>query len=652
MKTKSLPLALSVLTALSLLTLPTASHAADPVHIVIDGVVQTFDVAPYVKNDRTYIPLRGVLEKLGAHVFWNEILTQVIVKKGNTFVTLMPDQSVATVNGAVKVLDAPPELQNERTMIPLRFLVEALGADVKWDGNTNTVSITSTPEPITTTKQFNMYMNDPVLTIAPAFVTNEYKWNLLQQLYEGLTHVDEQGKAIPGVAESWETSDDGLTWTFHLRESAKWSDGSPVIASDFETGWKQAIDIKSESPLSFLFDEIQGVHSYHYGPGALREVGIHATDDRTLTVKLEHPMPWFPLLTAEPIFSPQKNQFADGKTFSLTNGPFSIQKWFPYFDMQMEKSATYWDREHVQLDQIHVQLTPAFNDEFLYTLYEGGAIDEMPLLLAQYDALKNNRDYQMVPEPTTSYLIYNESNPALKNAKIRRAFSYAIDPSVYTSTLFQGRAKPAVGLVPSGVSDGSGGGDFRQHAGTVSQSANHDAEVKQLLADGLREAGLTQLPPLTFTIEQSDLSEQIAAFLTKQWHDKLGIDVKINLVSATDKYRLQDTRKYDICFNTWGADYNDPMTFLGLFSTNGIDNKAGYSNPAYDALLKQANAERKASARSQLLVQAEQLVLQDAAVTPLTFREGQILIKPYVRGFHYVGKGRNFDLKNVTIQGK
>lgn len=655
--TKWTHLAVSGLTALSLLTIPTPSQAEDNVRILINGVQQSFDVAPYIQNDRTFIPLRGVLEKLGAQVFWNEDMQEVIVKRGDTFVTLEPYWPFASVNGAEHELDVEPELKNDRVMVPLRFLIETFGEEVQWDGATNTVKISSKSQPVTSNKQFNMYVNTDIATLEPSQVTYDYEWNVLKQLYEGLVRINDAGMPVPGVAEAWDVSTDGLTYTFHLRDTAKWSDGSPVTAADFEYGWKRAIDIESSNKLSFLFEGIKGVKNYRNGPGSLREIGIRATDDRTLTVTLESPMPWFASMIAMPIFSPQKKSFVESHDWYgmfadevLTNGPFTVKDWSPT-EMMMEKSDTYWDRSNVSLDNVHVLVMPAFQPETLATLYEGGAVDEMVLhssILPQY---QKDPDYQFVDSLSTGYVQYNERNLALANAKIRQALMYAIDPADFSAQTYGVRGSAATGLVPTGISDGMSG-EFRQRAGDVLQYQTRTADAKQLLAEGVKELGLTKLPTLTFLAQQSSVGEKVGSYLQSHWHDALGIDVKVVAEPASTLFQHTAAGKFDISFTEWGADFDDPMTFLDLFRSDNTSNETGYHNAAYDALLKKANAEQHPVERYRLMADMERMIVQDAVVSPYIFTHYGILCKPYVQGFSYSKAGQTFDLKGVSMQGK
>ncbi|KEO83123.1 ABC transporter substrate-binding protein [Tumebacillus flagellatus] len=640
--------AFAALTALSLLAIPVPSQADDGVKVVVNGVQQSFDVAPYVKNDRTYIPLRGVLEKLGAQVYWNEKMEAVIVKKGDTFITLMHDLPLASINGEPQLLDAVPEVVNDRTMVPLRILVEALGATVNWDDGTNTVSIDApveTSSGVHSTEQLNLYVADMMTSVDPIQVTNSYDWYAISQIYEGLVRFDQKGQVVPGVAKSWEVSQDGLTWTFHLREEAKWSDGSPVTADDFVTGWKRAIDLDNKVNLSYLFDGIKGVHNYKYGPGTLGELGLHAEDNHTLTVQLDRPIPWFPQLTASPIFSPQKKSFLDeqGEVYaavaetSLTNGPYQIEGMNPY-DLQLKKSDTYWDRSHVQLQQVHFQMMPYFTPEFLKSMYQGGALDEMTVPSAIHNDLVGSPDMQDIPLASLGYVEYNERNSVLKNSKIRRALSAALDLPA-TVHVWGEDGKPATGFVPDSITD------YREKAGPL-VSTDTKVGAKQLLADGLRELGLNQLPKLT-VLADSPLPHP--ELVKTQWKDVLGIDVDVKVIPFAERTQLTTAGQYDISLALWGGDYNDPMTFLDLFQTGSVSNETGYSNPAFDQLLQKANLQQDPARRTADLMAAEKLLLQDMPITPIAFQGKSVLINPHVQGLYFNSTQDTYDLRNIKL---
>jgi oligopeptide transport system substrate-binding protein len=656
MKRNRLPLWISIFSAAILLNIPVSTQAAEQsVRIVIDGVPATFDVAPYVKHDRTFIPLRGVLETLGAQVFWESINQQIIIKKDQTFVTLYPRHTEVTVNGKKHLLDAAPEIEQDRTMVPLRFLAESLGADVQWDENQHTVSIQSSPAERPKVRQFNMYASNAITYLMPSDIKNEPDWSVMAQLYEGLVRLDANGDPAPGVAESWQSSKDGLTWTFRLRENARWSDGSPVTASDFVSGWRRMLYNEPRSKWSSLFEGIRGVHDYLRGTGSSENFGFQAVDNRTFTVQLEHPMPWLPALAAEPMFAPLKEISEEerrrdpyGQPF-LTNGPFQVRNWRMMYDMQLEKAPMYWDRDHVQIDEIHIQLLVPRNETLLAQLYDAGAADILAVRTAQASVYQNHPDRQTVLDKSTAFLLYNEAHPVLKNANIRRALHDVINPQEFVKQVLPEQAIAADGLVAWGIRNGLHGNYSRVVETGQEQESPNAAAANQRLFTGLKELGLTQLPPLTLLIEESSYSESISRYLTQKWKTVLGIDVQVKTLGYLEKVQALDAKSYDIAISTWQADYNDPMSFLDLLAHDNPYNQTGYNNPAYEKLLKEANTAPYPATRYRKLGAADSLALADAAVTPLFYGVRHVLVKPAFKGFDYNGSGIYFDLKQVRI---
>lgn len=238
--------------------------------------------------------------------------------------------------------------------------------------------------------------------------------------------------------------------------------------------------------------------------------------------------------------------------------------------------------------------------------------------------------------------MFNERSAALKNAKIREALTLAVDRKQFVDIIQPGSV-PAEGLVPVKISDGNGN-EFRQTAGT-DEPAFDPALAKQLLADGLKEAGLTSMPKLTILGDDTTTSKKILQFLQGQWKQNLG--VTFDLQPVPNKLRIQDQahRNYDISMAGWGADYNDPMTFLDMWVTGGDFNEVAYSNPAYDKLVKTAQTEANPATRAQELVQAEQIVMKDMAVGPIYYRAQMYLVRPNIKGFYFDQSGPEFELK-------
>ncbi|WP_232463552.1 ABC transporter substrate-binding protein [Tumebacillus avium] len=646
-------------TMVSLMSVPNVTEAAaPPITIKIDGQKQTYDSAPYMKNDRTLVPLRGIFEKQGAEVFWKQETNTVVAVKGDMTITLKIGSKTAYVNGAPVTLDQAAEMKNDRTMVPIRFVSETLGADVKWEQKTNSVLITSgvksTPNKgqVLHLSQFN-----DVDTLDSVLATDTASFNMISQINEGLTRLDKDGKAVPGVAKSWTISPDGKTYRFTLRPDAKWSDGSAVTASDFDYAWKRGLKRSTGANYAFLLTWIKGGQDYYNGTGSASGVGIKVIDPKTLEVTLESPIPFFPEQLAFPTYYPQKKAFVEQKRAAygndagtvLSNGPFKLHTWAYGQLIYLEKNNTYWDRANVKLQKVNVYIgKPQATQK---TMYTKGQLDLFQAEANAHALYQGNPEYHSAPEQTSGYLQFNMTHPVLKNKKIRQALTYAIDANQYVSKVYNNGTVGATGLVPYGISNGQGG-DFRTTNGDLLNRSANLPKAKALLQEGLKELGLTQLPTLTVLMDNGTTSKLSGVTLQEQWHQNLGVEIETEYVSFAERLERSVWGDFQIVYSFWGADYNDPMTFLDMYLTDSDFNETRYSNPEYDRLVMAAQKEVNAAMRMQYLYDAEKILMNDLPVAPVLYRQYSYLLKPYVKNLTLVDNIKGYDLKNVSIEGK
>ena len=648
---------IAALTALTMLTAPSAALAAD-ISVFVDGIGQNDEVSPYLKSGRTLVPLRGVLETLGATVSWNQAEQTAVVSKGERSVVLTVGSRAVTVNGEKGMLDIAPELRNGRLMVPFRTVLEAFGAAVKWDSVNSAVRVLSEERK---DKTLNLSLSGDVHSMDSAMAANRSQLTLLQQTGEGLVRRDEFGHLVPGMAKKWDISPDGLTCTFQLREGAKWSDGSKVTARDFEYAWKRAIDPKTGSAWAFQFYGIENAQKANEGKGAVSEVGVRAIDDVTLQVTLEKPQAYFLEMLAEPVFQPQKQSFVEaaGKGYgtaaakTLANGPFKLADWQPERSMRLEKNEHYWDRENVSLEQVNYLVNR--KPELEAILYKDGTIDRMPLDATNFDDWNGAPTFSVAPRDIVTYLEFNQQGPKLlQNAKIRRALAYAVDGQALTDIVYQDGKFGALGLVPMGLTD-SEGRDFRVEGGDLMRrDINTPLVAKQLWDEGLKEVGLKNSPVLRLLNQDTVQQKKASEFMKQSWKTHLGLEVELeNVPYKTKLERVHAKRDYDIVLSTWAGDFNDPMSFLEMCTTGHSYNNSNYSREEYDTLI--ANAKKEGTnrdSRLRLLHDAEELLIEDMPVAPLYHYRDAYLTQPYVKGWRDYGHGALYDLKYVQIEGR
>ncbi|PWK15601.1 peptide ABC transporter substrate-binding protein [Tumebacillus permanentifrigoris] len=503
----------------------------------------------------------------------------------------------------------------------------------------------------------NLALSDEVPTLDVSKATDNLAFRMLGQVNEGLTRLDKDGKAAPGVAKDWKVSADGLTYTFNLRDDAKWSDGSAVTAKDFEYSWKRTLDPKTASQYAFMVGWVKGGNAFNSGKGSVDEVGVKAKDDKTLEVTLDKPVPFFAEQMSFPLFFPQKKEYveAQGTKYGadadkvLSNGPFKMTEWVHEQSATLVKNDNYWDKANVKLEKVNYQVVK--DSGALENLYQAGQLDRIGLVRDQVDRYKGTPEYVVIPELTNGYIQYNEKVKALTSPKVRKALTYAIDGDQYADIVYHNGTAGATGFVPTGTSNGNGG-DFRKDNGDLLKRKENTAKAKDLLAEGLKEVGLTELPKIKLLSDDGDVSKKASEFLKEQWRQNLGVDIEVENVPF--KLRLQRTtaRDYDMVVSLWGADYNDPMTFLDMWITDGDFNENGYSNSKYDELISSAQKEADSKKRMQYLYDAEKLLMEDMPVGPIFFRASSGVSRPYVKGWQTSMSAPDYDLKGVYIEGK
>jgi oligopeptide transport system substrate-binding protein len=485
--------------------------------------------------------------------------------------------------------------------------------------------------------------------------TDTISFLLLNNVMEGLMRLDAENNPVPGIAEDYEISADGLTYTFKLRD-AQWSDGSTVTAHDFEYAWKRALDPATASEYAYIMYAVKGSEAFNTGENTdSASVGVKALDEKTLQVELNAPAPYFLGLTAFATFLPVKEEFvvAQGDKYAteaenlLFNGPFVMTGWSHDQNVTLEKNQNYWDASTVRLEKITFDVVKEQNTAV--NLYENGDIDRTGLAREQITVYKDDPNFSTKNELVIFYLQYNTANEIMNNPKIRQAFSAAINRQAYVDAVLNNGSTPAFGLVPPGTPGLNG--FFRDEA-KADLVDNDPAYAKQMLEEGLAELNLSALPEIHFLTGDSDGAKKGAEVMKEMWRQTLGIDVVLDMVPF--KERLERTRNgnFNIVFSGWGADYNDPMTFLDLFVTDGGFNDAKYSNPAYDERINFGKTSPDTAARMQQLIEAEEILINDLPIAPVYYRGSAFVTRPYVKGLVTHPFGADFDYKWAYIEGK
>ena len=465
-------------------------------------------------------------------------------------------------------------------------------------------------------------------TIDPALNSAVDGGNMLLHAFECLLIVDQDGKLAPGQAESWETSEDGLTWTFHLREGLKWSDGTPLTANDFVYSWKRVCDPMVAAPYAETVLSMVAGYEDAIG-GNLDALQVVAQDDLTLVVTLNAPCSYFGSLAAFATLSPvqQGTVEANGDAWAtapetyVSNGPFYMTEWVPGSHILFSKNPNYWNADAIKLDGIQFALIEDSNAA--YSAYQTGEvlmIKDVPT--EEIPSLEGNADFFVDPIIGTYYISLNLNRDAFKDAKVRQALSLAIDRDYVANTLMQGTYSPASNFMGPGWIDTDGTPFIDKANGGAPYIDTADfegnlAEAKALL----EEAGYPNgegFPAISYTTNDAGYHKVVAEYLQQAWAE-LGIDLQVNIVEWSSFTPMRRNGEYDVARNGWVGDYSDPSNMLDLlYSTNG-NNDGKFSNSEYDAAMDTSRTTLDAAERSEALHTAEDILMAEAGCVPIAY---------------------------------
>lgn len=503
------------------------------------------------------------------------------------------------------------------------------GTDGSTDASGTTESTDSTQAASTEgAKILSVQVGPDPETIDPALNSAVDGGNMLLHAFECLLTVDESGNLAPGQAETWETSEDGLTWTFHLRDGLKWSDGSDLTANDFAYSWKRVCDPMVAAPYAETVLSMVAGYEDAIG-GDLDALQVVAEDDNTLVVTLNAPCSYFGSLAAFATLSPvqQATVEANGDAWAtkaetyISNGPFYISEWVPGSHILMSKNPYYWDADAIKLDGIKWNLIEDSNAA--YSAYQTGEvlmIKDVPT--EEIPSLTGSDDFYVEPIIGTYYLSLNINREPFNDANVRKALSLAIDREYVASTLMQGTYTAASNFMGPGWVD-TDGSQFMDNANggqPYIDTANFEAnleEAKQLLADAGYPNG-EGLPSITYSTNDSGYHKVVAEYLQQAWAE-IGVDLQVEIVEWASFTPMRRNGDYDSSRNGWVGDYSDPSNMLDLFySTNG-NNDGKFNNADYDAAMDIARTTLDATERSEALHTAEDILMEEAGCIPVAY---------------------------------
>ncbi len=475
-------------------------------------------------------------------------------------------------------------------------------------------------------------------TFDPARMSGAPEGRVAFNLFEGLMMPgpttegleDSSQVVVPGVAKSYEVSPDGRSYTFHLREDARWSNGDAVTAQDFVYSWRRVLDPEIPADYAQMLHVIEGGQAYNEGKtDDWSTVGLEAPDARTLKVTLEAPTPYFPELVAFYTFfpTPRKVVEAHGSAWTkpdhiVTNGAYRLERYTPQQEVVLARNESYWGAEEVAIERVRLRIISDLNA--VVNAYRTRQLHwtGTSLPVAQVSNLLMHPDYVRHPMLGTYYYRVNVSDEGpLQDPRVRQALSMAIDRDQLVNQTMKGLYTKANSYVPASLPG---------YQPTAKVETN-PTRARALLA----EAGYGPDNPLELELlyNTDENHKLIAEAIQEMWKSNLGIEIE--LVNKEWKTYLQDidTLEYQIARAGWIGDYNDPMTFLGMWVTGNGNNDTGWSSPEYDGLLERASQETDLEERKRLLQRAEALLLKEGPVIPIYWYTNNMLVWNEIEGF-------------------
>lgn len=480
----------------------------------------------------------------------------------------------------------------------------------------------------------NVNIREEPPSLHPGLATDTTSGAVLNQVFEGLMRVNQDNEVEEAMAESYEVSDDKLTYTFKIREDAKWSNGDPVTAHDFEYAWKWVLDPdNADTDYAYQLYPIKGAQEAKENGGSLDDVGITVEDDHTLVVELEQPTAYFLELTAFYTYFPVNHKVVDGNDKwaleasedYVTNGPFLLESWKHKDEIVLKKNEDYWDADTVNFETINMYMID--DENTAKQMFDSGELDWLgsptdSVPLAAIPAYKSEGVLNIAPQSGIYYYAFNVEEEPFNNVNIRKAFALSINRQGIIDNITQGEQQPATALVPPAIFSKNEQGYFND---------NDVEEAKKYLEKGLEELGLDSLPKVKLSYNTSEAHGAIAQAVQDMWKENLGVEVELNNEEWAVYLDSMGAGNFQIGRMGWIADFNDAINFLEIFETVGGNNYTNWENAEYQELLKKSRTETDLDAREELLHQAEDIFMEELPIAPIYFYTNVWTKKDYVK---------------------
>ena len=479
------------------------------------------------------------------------------------------------------------------------------------------------------------YINMEPTSLNTLLATYAADFNVLNSLYENLLELDDNDVAQPAAAETYEVSEDGLTYTFHLRDDGVWSNGDPVTAQDFVFAWQKALDPEVASDYAYMLFFIHNAEAYLAGEVSWDEVGVEAPDDSTIIVTLDDPLPYAPYLFTFKTMAPINQKFYEEVGADVygtdadklcTNGAYTIEEWSHNSYVKVKKNPNFHDADSITVEEITYNIVTNANSAV--NSFLSGELDFVTMSTGELIDQVENAGYEVVNQEASSafYMYVNCNNEYMSNVNLRRALALSFDKQAMIDAVYKNGNLPMTSFTPPaimGANESSFQAALQEELGDLAP-ANGDVEAaKGYFETALSELGITAEDlngKLSIDVSDDPTAQAQAAFYQEQWRQNLGIEVTINPMQATQINSNRQNGNFVMSISGWSPDYNDPMTFLDLWVTDGGNNDTGWSNAEYDQLIADATVETDENARQEMFYKCEQILFDEYPIIPCYWR--------------------------------
>lgn len=506
-------------------------------------------------------------------------------------------------------------------------------------------------------KKISVLIGSEPSSIDPALSTALDCASLINHAFEGLTSLDENGIPQNAQAKDIKISEDGLTYTIVLRDDLYWSDGNHITTEDFVYSWKRVVTPDTASQYAYMMDIIENANEIMEGKLDPDNLGIKAIDDKTLEVKLISPCPYFKELLAFPTYMPVRSDIVDiDESWTLNpntyigNGPYKMVSWSHNDCIVYQKNEFYYNSDKLGPDQIRFILSEDDN-AVLQAFRNGDICFTDKISNAEINAWKSKPEYHVQDLLATYFVCFQVEKEPFNDKRVRKALSLAIDRNYITQKVTKVGQNPAGGLVPDGMFDADPSKTFRDVGGDYYpiQESNYEDNIKEaqkLLAEAGYPGG-KGFPAFNYMYNPTTPNAEVAEALQDMWKQNLGIT---STLSSQDWAVLLATRQagnYQLSRHSWTSDFNDPISFLDLWVTNGGNNDAKWSNSEYDALIKKVKLSNNQEERFKLMHEAESILMDEMPIIPIYFNKVSYLMDTRLNGAYTMPLGYYYFMNAV-----